>query len=394
MRIAHITPAFYPAYHYGGPAQSVYDLCRHLARQECAVRVLTTDSDGRHRRLDFDTAREMEIATGVLVRYCRRVTSESFAPDLLPHLYRRVKWADVVHLTAVYSFPTIPTLAFCRLMDKPVVWSPRGALQRWQGSTRVGLKAVWERICGAVEPRKMALHVTSSVEATDSLKRLPGRRIVVIPNGVEIPEDVVRTHGSDHLRLLYLGRLHPIKGIESLLEACRRLSTAAGAWSLRIAGDGDPAYTQKLALRVEELGLTGQVRMLGQVVGRAKDDLFAESDVLVVPSFTENFGMVVAEALARSVPVIASTGTPWKSLDEIGCGLWVNNDPQTLAEAIARIRQMPLEMMGRRGRCWMMREFSWSAAAAKMRALYERVSTEAAEPEAANMFAAGIDAQG
>src|SRR5947208_16349096 len=126
MNVLHVTPAFHPAFHYGGPAQSVYDLCRHLAAQGCAIRVLTTNGDGAGRRLDIDTNREIEVARGVSVRYCRRIGSDSMSPDIAAHLYSYVRWADTVHLNAVYSFPTIPALALCRLLAKPVVWSPRG----------------------------------------------------------------------------------------------------------------------------------------------------------------------------------------------------------------------------------------------------------------------------
>jgi len=101
-----------------------------------------------------------------------------------------------------------------------------------------------------------------------------------------------------------------------------------------------------------------------------KEALFAEADMLVVPSHTENFGNVVVEALARGVPVLVSTGTPWKRVDDFGCGLWVDNKPETLAAAITRMSEMGLDDMGERARKWMEDEYAWPAITERMIALY------------------------
>jgi glycosyltransferase involved in cell wall biosynthesis len=166
--------------------------------------------------------------------------------------------------------------------------------------------------------------------------------------------------------MTYLGRLHPIKGVESLIDACKLLAGDAEPWRLKIAGSGESDYAHHLRSKVVKLELHGRVEFLGEVSGEAKEDLFAESDILLAPSYVENFGMVIAEALAREVPVIAGKGTPWQGLEANGCGLWVQNGPPNLAEAIRRIRGMPLGEMGRRGRCWMRREFSWDCVGRQM----------------------------
>ncbi|MGH7887676.1 MAG: glycosyltransferase, partial [Candidatus Binatia bacterium] len=134
MKILHVVPSFYPAHVYGGPIESVYALCRHIVRQGCEVRVLTTDANGLDRVLDVETDRETTLAENLRIRYCRRLARHSVSMELLGRLGESVCWADVVHLTAVYSFPTMPTLLACKLFGKPLIWSPRGALQRWHGS--------------------------------------------------------------------------------------------------------------------------------------------------------------------------------------------------------------------------------------------------------------------
>ena len=117
---------------------------------------------------------------------------------------------------------------------------------------------------------------------------------------------------------------------------------------------------------IVDKGLSGQVSMVGFVQGQEKQKLFHEADVVVAPSHTENFCMVVAEALAAGTPVIASQGTPWKRVEEMGCGLWVSNEPASLTRAIGEISRRPLQEMGARGRQWMQKEFTWKEVGRQM----------------------------
>jgi len=233
----------------------------------------------------------------------------------------------------------------------------------------VTLKKIWDRTCRTVSSGRLVLHVTSTEEAAESERAYPKTLFTIIPNGVAIPDSPSRQEDETVMRLLFLGRLHPKKGIENLLAACSRLGSA-WSWRLTIAGDGIPGYVASLRALIEKLGLSGQVRMAGQVTGEAKQRLFEQSDLLIAPSFTENFGMVVAEALAHEVPVIVSHGCPWQGVETHACGVWVANDPDTLFNSISDLRQRPLRDMGRRGREWMIRDFGWDKRAAQMVTVY------------------------
>lgn len=370
MKILHVSPSFYPTRAYGGTIRSSYGLCQGLANLGCSVRVLTTDTDGLGRTLDVPNDRDVMV-DGLPVRYCHKLFLHSVSFGLLQVLREGVEWADIVHLTAVYSFPTFPTLSYCRLLRKPLVWAPRGALQRWHGSTRVKAKYLWERMCRVlVSEERLILQTTSQDEAEQSSDRFPGIRTVIVRNGVDVPKYVPKTDSKGCLRITYLGRLHPIKGIENLLYACKLVDTQSEPWHLNIAGSGESDYSDLLKSRVTELGLEARVNFLGEICGDRKEDLFANSDVLVAPSYVENFGMVVVEALAHEVPVIAGKGTPWEGLQTHGCGLWVDNHAQSLAAAIREIRTMSLAEMGRRGRNWMETDFSWSSVSNHMLAVF------------------------
>jgi len=371
VRVLHVTPCFAPAWVYGGLPESAYQFARHLARAGASVRVLTTDANGWGKRLDAASMAAYEHRDLIEVRYCARVARQSVSLELLGALAEQMRWADVVHLHAAYSFPTIPTLLAARLLKRPVIWTPHGAFQRWSGSRRVGLKSLWEKVCIAIASRELVLHLTSEDELAETRARFPHGTIELIPNGVEIPPTLNREPRSTRLRLGFVGRLDPKKGIENLLAACHILKERNGPdLSLAIAGAGSSEYEAQLRREIARLELSNEVTMLGDIRGEEKQRMFEQTDVVVVPSFTENFAIVVAEALAHGVAVIASTGTPWKEVERVGCGLWVDNDPASIADAISKINAMPIAEMGERGRRWMAADYSWEKCASEMMILY------------------------
>ena len=355
-----------PARSYGGLVESLYRLCLGVAAVGCEVRVLTTNSDGIGRTLGVDTGRLIAIAAGLEVRYLPRLGRHAVAPSMLPRLVREVRRADVVHLTGVYSFPTIPTLFTAAMLRKPLVWSPHGALQRWAGSRRVAAKRLWELACLPLAGRRTVLHFTSERERIESQRRFPQLGTAVIPNGIRLPQEPAFNRADSSLRMGFIGRLDPKKGLENLLDACAMVKADGISFTLAIAGGGPERYVQALRSQAATLGLDSEVRFLGEVHNRAKRAFFEGINLMVVPSYTENFALVVAEALASGIPVIASQGTPWAEVEEKGCGLWVKNEPADLARAIQRMRDASLAVMGARGREWMAVDFSWSGVARAM----------------------------
>lgn len=367
MHILHVTSAYYPATYWGGPIFSVYGLNNALANlPEIEIQVLTTDSAGPllSQRLEAANLNMEELYPNQIIHFTRRILRSSTSLEMLMKLPALVNWADVVHLTGTYSFPTFPTLLACRLFGKPLVWSPRGALQdaqKLEFSRKKRLKNIWNFLCNMLlNPDKTVLHTTSIEERDFSLSSLPGARAVVISNGIDTPLAFPKRDycPNGELRLLFLSRLHRKKGVENLLDAMVDLKDLN--ISLSIYGTGDKAYVTSLQERAQKLGLLdGRVHFYGHVDGESKQAAFMNADVFVLPSYSENYGIAIAEALSYGVPVIASHGTPWQKVEEKKCGLWVDNTPQSLGEAVRTIRQMDLADMGRRGWQWMKDDFSW-----------------------------------
>lgn len=376
IRVLHVVPTFYPALYWGGPIVSVYELCNHVAAaQGVQLRVLTTDA-ASPRLSDRLGAKQQapETYPGYEVTFCRRVLGDSVAPGMWLKLRELAEWADVVHVTAVYSSPAISALFAARAIGRPVVWSPRGALQRWVGSRRRLAKDIWDSICrGLVSRRHTVMHVTSEEERKESSGRFPGIKCEVIPNGVEIPPlSTTRSWiPGGIIRLGFLGRIDAKKGIENLLRAITTLP--ADTSSLDIYGAGEPSYIRSLEDLARHLGVSQKVNFRGMVDGKSKSAALESMDVLVVPSYTENFALVVAEALAHGTPVVASTGTPWKEIESRRVGRWVPNDPSSLASAIVGMRGSDLASMGNRGREWMSADYRWDGVAVLMVDIYRRL---------------------
>lgn len=365
MKILHVAPSFYPATWWGGPIWSTKAICDGINRAPgLDLRVLTTDAASPDRS-DRIVPAHLPYRTD----YTWRVAGHSIAPAMISLLPNAVGWADVVHLTGTYNFPTLPTLTLARVLGKPVVWSPRGALQateNWDAAPNKRRKAVFEKIAQRVRPENTVLHVTSYAEEAQSVTRLPGIDTAMIPNCVDIPAPFDRPKRSHSgLRLLYLGRLHPKKGIELLIDAMHRLPETT---TLDIYGTGSADYVRWLRDLASAFG--ARICFKGHAEGTVKADAFANADLFVLPSHSENFGIVVAEALAHAIPVITTTATPWTDLERMRCGRCINLSDDTLSATIADLSRADLGAMGQRGRDWMRRDFSPQAMTTAFAALY------------------------
>jgi glycosyltransferase involved in cell wall biosynthesis len=253
--------------------------------------------------------------------------------------------------------------------------------------------------------------------------------IVVAPNGVDLP-DLGRKPGREALEerfpelkgrrwVVFMSRLHPKKGVDVLLRAWARQNVAHGAWSIEhgegesrrgerpkdqepersrtadspkangamlsrgqtkdlpvliLAGSDLIGYRREVEKMVRELGVQDSVVITGELQGEMKDALLANAEVFVLPSYSENFGIVVAEAMAWGRPVIASTGTPWKEVAEVAAGWWVEPEEEPLAKALAEaMGKSPEEMeeVGSRGRALVAERYGWSVPAQRLLAAYK-----------------------
>ena len=376
MKILHVAPSFFPATRWGGPIFSTLALCDWAAAQSgVEVCVHSTDAAGPSRSERIEPrARVRTMSAGYKVFYHRRIAGHAIAPGLLLALPLAILRTDLIHLTATYSFSTLPTLALARLLRRPVVWSPRGAIQaahEWPDAPRQGSKRLFEWAARHIASQKTVLMVTAKSEAHATAARMPGMRVEIVPNSVKLPAKKAlsgrtwRPRGK--LRLIFLGRIHEKKGIDLLIEALSRLGAEV---ELDVYGTGSDDYFAALTALVGQLGLENRIRFHGHIDGAEKTKAFNEADLFVLPSHSENFGIAIAEALAHGVPVVTTRNTPWNELDEMGCGRCIKLGIDELVTAIAELGDCHLASMGQLGRDWMIRSYSPDASNRRLLGIY------------------------
>jgi glycosyltransferase involved in cell wall biosynthesis len=388
MRLLHVSPSFYPAHLYGGPVVSLHRLaCAQAWRPNLEVRVLTSDANGPGRRLQGLGGRWVEDY-GVPTYYARATARQDFSLELCARLPSCVRWADIVHVTAVFSPTSMAALLAGLSAQRTVVVSPRGSLLPWaieQGGPRK------RAVLSALTPllRRIAgWHATSEDEA-EALHRLrllgPRAQASVIENGVDLgPSRSVSTgRGALLSRILrpgegpiltVLGRIDPVKGIDLAIAALGLLRLRHPGAVLVVAGPDRDGHGPPLRALAERLGLADVVRFPGLVVDEDKAGLLTGSDLLWLCSRMESFGNVVLEALAAGTPVVAVQTTPWRWLEEAAVGRFVPPTPEALAAASsALLSQDGAARQALRARCQeqVAARFSWPAIAARMNDLYE-----------------------
>ena len=253
-----------------------------------------------------------------------------------------------------------------------LVTSPRGTLSSWALSRSRRSKQILWPLQRRVLSTADLLHATSETEYTEIRALGFTSPVAIIPNGIDLPPSIDTKPKSDTRILLFLSRIHPTKGIDRLLYAWKLIEALHPNWQLMIAGRGEVEYVHTVTGLVTTLDLQ-RVQFMGPIYGAEKFHAYGKAELFILPSHSENFGMVVAEALAHSCPAVVSRAAPWAGLETKGCGWWVSHDVKTLADTLDHAMRLPPEQlaaMGRKGRVWMEHDFSWAAIGQQMDAAY------------------------
>lgn len=384
LRILQVVPTYYPAVRYGGPIRSVHALCVSLVRRGHQVSVYTTNVDG-NADSDVPLGKPVDI-DGVLVYYfpvpaLRRLY---WCPALARQLRQSVSDFDLVHLHSVFLWPTYIAARAADRAGVPYVISPRGSLVRdlIHRKSRF-IKSAWINL---IERRSLAraarVHVTADIEGEEAMAlglKLP--EIICVPNGVGWPSrhlplsagplgDIPRPYA------LFLSRINRKKGLDRLICAWKSVPQLA----LIIAGNDDDGYLPVLEKLAVSEGVAGRVHFVGSVRDEHKWALYENAEMFVLASYSENFGNVVAEAMAMACPVVVTPEVGLaKLVREAGAGVVTSGEPDILADAITKLHhdEVGRKRCGLLGRQAAVERLSWEGVAAEMESQYHRMLASA-----------------
>lgn len=288
---------------------------------------------------------------------------------------------DIVHINCCWMPQCALAQRVAQQAGYKVVLTPHGMLEPWIIARHYWTRkvpALWLYQRKAVKKADY-LHATAESEKNNLLKLGYNSRIAVIPNGIEVENISMKKSWKRTGKILFLSRIHVKKGLDFLIEAVAALKDRMQGYEVWIAGEGEQSYIEELKRLAGRLGIERQVCFLGGVYGDRKWQMLREADLFVLPTHSENFGIVVAEALACGTPVITTQGTPWQELESWHCGWWAKVGTTPTVQALAAFLQKSdseLETMGRNGRRLVEEKYSSRKMVEEMLKLYVRLNGE------------------
>ena len=284
---------------------------------------------------------------------------------------------DLIHLHGIWDWSIHLAAVAARRLRIPYIIAPRGSLEPWcleqkKWKKRLALALYQRRDLKAA----VALHATAPSEAAQFRRLGFTQTIIESPNGVIVPSELPARAPADGVRrALFVSRMHPKKGVLELVEAWARVKPAGWACELVYTTNGafERQYEEQVKARVRDLGLEDAFIFTGPLMDEAKWTAYRRADLFVLPTHSENFGIVVAEALWAGVPVVTTKGTPWAELAVRRCGWWVDIGVEPLADALRQALGLSDEErreMGARGRELVEEKYRWPAIGRQMRAAY------------------------
>jgi len=291
---------------------------------------------------------------------------------------------DCVHFHGIWSPKLARKLVSWGKRGVPCVASPHGMLAPWAVSHKWFKKKIaWLLYQKRLLDRAVLLHGTSEGE-TRQFKELGLKPpVAAIPWGVSLPPVIAERPVHSRPRIaLFVGRIYPVKGLPMLVEAWAKVRPPG--WKVRIVGPDEGGHQAEVEALIRKAKFEADFEFTGPLQGEDLCAAYESASLFIQPSHTENFGMAIAEAMAHSLPVVTTTGTPWSILPERGCGWWVAPTVDHIAQVLSTATALDdetLRCMGTRGRELVASEFGWRQTADKMKEAYQWVLGNEPRPD-------------
>ena len=285
---------------------------------------------------------------------------------------------DVFHVNSCWLPMSARTAIWAKKAGYHVVYTPHGMLEPWIMKRHYWTKKLPALLLFQKRGIQIAnvIHATAESEKKNLMQLGWNSNIKVIPNCVEVSKIMMKESWTKRKNILFLSRIHVKKGINFLIEATANLKKELQGYTINIAGEGEESYINELKQLASKLGVSDLIHFIGGVYGDKKWELFKKADLFILPTHSENFGIVVAEALACGTPVITTQGTPWQKLESYHCGWWTEIGTEATTKALKEFLQcteIQLEQMGKNGKKLIELHYSSPKIAQDMVELYKKV---------------------
>jgi glycosyltransferase involved in cell wall biosynthesis len=359
----------------GGPSLSTWNLVTGIRKLGLDARILTFNPG---KKTDIIIGDDLFVTSLPSPRFSSVRYSAKLHDFILNNSY------DLYHGHGLWQYPVHAMAKVACKMHKPYIISPRGmlhpvALRQSSFKKKIALNLFQFKDLESAS----VIHVTSNQELNYVREFGLGNSVALIPNSINIPAFINNQSKTNRRRVGFIGRFAPIKNIEVLLKAWSLIEEKFENTELVIVGDGLKNYKDKLIALCHGLKIK-RVVFVGFLTGEERENVFDTLSYLVLPSKSENFGMVVPEALAREVPVIASTGTPWEELNTHYAGWWIDIGVEPLVMALNEALSLPeseRQEMGKNGRKLVEQKYSIDNVARQMITLYEWILGKGPKPD-------------
>jgi glycosyltransferase involved in cell wall biosynthesis len=387
MKILHVIPSV--ASVRGGPSQAVQEIVKELRSLDVDAEIVTTNDDGDH-LLDVPLCQPIvykKVPVQFFHRFSPRIISIrefAFSTQLTTWLWQNVCKYDLLHIHAIFSYPSTVAMAIARLKGIPYIVRPLGQLCEWSLQQSANKKQIYLNLIERANLKhSQAIHFTSEMEQQEASYLNLGVPSFVLPHGLSIPPAIpdARHRLREYLNIpidqpiiLFLSRLHPKKGLDYLIPALGKLN--CNRFTFVLAGSGSPEYTDELESVVVSTGIGDRTHFAGFLEGEIKNLFLQGSDLFILTSHSENFGVAVLEALAAGLPVIVTPGVALASVvEQHKLGYVIPQDVLEIANAVDNFLIYPelAKQMGDRARQFVLEKYTWENIACQMIQIYMKI---------------------
>jgi glycosyltransferase involved in cell wall biosynthesis len=394
MKILHVIPSISPS--LGGPPQVALNLVWALRESGVEAEIITTNYDGSssmnfplNQRVDypFKAHEEVTVPVWFLPFQPPALKEFIFSPALTRWMWQHIQNYDVLDNHYLFSYAPTCAAAIARLKKIPYTIRTMGQLTPWALAQSQLKKQIYTTLVERTNlNHAAAIHCTSIAEAEDVRNFGITTPTVTLPLGVHsstaCPDARSRLRAQYNISsevpiVLFLSRLHYKKRPDLLLQSLSQLKEQGQRFHLIMAGSGDPDYEMELKSLAASLNITDRVSFPGLVLEEAKDLLLQGANLFVLPSFSENFGIAVAEALSAGLPVVITPDIQISSdIMAANAGLVVQGEVEALTNAIAQLLNSPQlrDQLGKNGQRLAKQHYSWITIAKQLIPIYERIA--------------------